>query len=240
MSLLISIVIPVFNESQRINQTIETLNQYLQTFPHQHEVVFVDDGSTDNIKPVIENLIPQFNYQIISYPINHGKGYAVKQGFLAAQGDYILMCDADMSTPITHLDEFIQKALEGNDVVIGSRKKKGAHVIKHQAFLREKLGQGFTFLSNVLIAPGISDFTCGFKLFSQKVGKHIFSKQLIERWGFDTEILFLTRKYNYKIAELPVSWINDTETKVNLKKDIGRSLYELFKILRYYYQHKYS
>ncbi len=240
MPLLISIVIPVFNESKRINNTVETLNQYLKTFPHQHEVIFVDDGSTDNIKPAIDSLIPRFNYQIISYSINHGKGYAIKQGVLAAQGDYILMCDADMSTPITHLDEFIPKVLEGNDLVIGSRKKKGARVIKHQAFLREKLGQGFTLLSNILIAPRISDFTCGFKLFSQKAGKHIFSKQLIKRWGFDTEVIFLARQYGYKITELPVSWTNDQDTKVNLKKDVSRSLYELFKILLYYYQQKYS
>lgn len=228
--LTISIVIPLYNESRRVHIAINALNQYLLTFGYDHEVIFVDDGSTDDTVNQIAKLNPQFKFQVISYQPNHGKGYAVKQGVLAATGDYILMCDVDMSTPIDHLDKFIKTALTGHDVVIGSRKQGGANVIKHQPFLREKLGQGFTLLSNILIAPGISDFTCGFKLFSQKAGKHIFEKQRIERWGFDTEVIFLARKYDFKIAELPVCWINDTETKVDLTVDVTTSLLELFNI----------
>lgn len=238
--LTISIVIPLYNESRRVHIAINALNQYLLTFGYDHEVIFVDDGSTDDTENQIAKLNPQFKFQVISYQPNHGKGYAVKQGVLAATGDYILMCDVDMSTPIDHLDKFIKTALTGHDVVIGSRKQGGANVIKHQPFLREKLGQGFTLLSNILIAPGISDFTCGFKLFSQKAGKHIFEKQQVEGWCFDAEVLFLARKYKYKISEIPVLWTNDSETKVSLLVDTVRSIAELFYISRNSATNKYN
>lgn len=226
----LSFVIPVYNEEERVHKAIEALDGYLEKLNREVEIIFVDDGSVDRTKEKIKELSPAFNYRILDYQPNRGKGYAVKHGMLNSKGKYRLFMDVDMSTPIEELEKFLPKVEEGAEVVIGTRKTVGANLIKRQNFLRQKLGEGFTLLSNTLIVPGVSDFTCGFKLFSQEASQDIFQRQQIERWGFDSEIMFLAHKHGYEITEVPVSWTNDEATRVNLFKDIFQSLSDLISI----------
>jgi len=229
----ISIVIPVFNEEKRVEQAINALQNYLPQINFDPEVIFVDDGSLDKTVETISFLKPNFKYQLISYQPNKGKGYALKQGILRATGDYVLFMDADMSTPIEELRRFLPEVENNTAAIIGSRKTRGANVVKHQKAWRQKLGEGFTLLSNILLVPGITDFTCGFKIFRSDAAKKVFRAQKIKRWGYDSEILFLAKKYGYEIKEIPVTWVNDERTKVNLVKDVWRSFTDLLKI-RYY------
>jgi len=229
----LSIVIPVYNEEQRLPKTIDALNNFVATTPIVKEVVFINDGSFDQTVSVIDRNPKNFDHQLISYASNRGKGYALKQGVLKTSGDYVLIMDADLSTPLTELHKF-KSHLETNvPMVIGSRKTAGANVIKHQTVLRQKLGEGFTILSNLMLRSGVSDFTCGFKAFRQDVAKKLFASQKIDRWGYDSEIIFLARKYGFEIVEVPVTWENDDRTKVNLLKDVYRSFSDLIKI-RYF------
>jgi dolichyl-phosphate beta-glucosyltransferase len=226
----LSIVVPVYNEENRVEKCISALNAYLSSKNFSSEVIFVDDGSKDKTIDRIKSLTPSFKYQIVSYPANRGKGYAVKLGMQTAAGSYRLFIDADMSTPIEELDKFLPMLDEAKHVLIGTRKSKGARVLKRQPFWRQKLGEVFTLLSNVLVVANVTDFTCGFKIFSATAADTIFRRQRIDRWGFDTEIVFLAAKFGYKIYEVPVVWTNDSATKVNLWKDVGRSLTDLIRI----------
>ena len=238
----LSIVIPLYNEELRIVSTypkiIDYINKVSSKLNLNFELVFVNDGSKDNTKNIINKLISSNKHIpsiVVSYPKNMGKGFALKKGFKVAKGDYILFMDADLSTPLNHIQDFINNIkdnkLQGtNTILIGSRKTKGSNVTKHQPIIRETLGKGFTLLSNLLLVKGITDFTCGFKMFPSSAGKHLFTLTKIHRWGFDSEVLFLAKKHNYNIIEVPVSWINDTNSKVKLGRDVVRSFKEVLKI----------
>ncbi|MBP7859464.1 glycosyltransferase family 2 protein [Patescibacteria group bacterium] len=239
----ISIVIPLYNEEKRIVGTLPQIYEHIDKLAKKlkikFELIFINDGSTDSTREVVKK-IKNLKTRLISYKKNKGKGYALKKGFSKATGDYILFMDADLSTPLKHLEDFIKKIESGETILIGSRKMKGAAVKKHQSFIRENLGKGFTLLSNIFLVWGISDFTCGFKMFPKNAGKAIFSKVTINRWGFDSEIIFIAKKKGYKIKEIPVEWINDNNTKVDLKKDIPRSLKEIFQIRLNHFKKKYG
>ncbi|OGY30087.1 MAG: hypothetical protein A3F33_03605 [Candidatus Woykebacteria bacterium RIFCSPHIGHO2_12_FULL_43_10] len=226
--MLISFVVPMYNEEKRIDKTVSALNDYLSRRDFDHEVIFVDDGSKDQTLKTLSNLKPKFSHKVVTYANNKGKGFAVKTGALSARGDYILLLDADMSTPIEEFDKFYPH-LNQNTVLIGTRKGLGAQVKKPQPFIRQKMGEVFTLLSSTLIVPGITDFTCGFKCFPKSAQK-VFERSVINRWSYDPEILFLAHKSGLTIHEIPITWTNDTGSKVNLLKDAFVSLVELVKI----------
>jgi len=226
----LSIVIPVYNEEERMAEAVEAFKAFLLGFDPAPEIIFVDDGSTDRTAAALSAAPARFAYDLISYRPNRGKGFALKQGILKAGGDYVLFLDVDMSTPLAELAKFREAMGRRAPVIIGSRKIKKSHVLKHQSPLRRKLGEGFSLLSNLLLVPGITDFTCGFKVFRRDAAQRIFGAQRIERWGFDAEILFLARRFGYAIEEIPVSWANDERTKVRLLKDVVRSFLDLLQI----------
>jgi len=241
MNMLVSIIIPVYNEEDRIKITFPKIKDYLQGIKDANfEIIFVNDGSKDKTEKVIKKLISNSKtFKLVSYKTNRGKGYALKKGFEKAQGDWIFFMDADLSTPIKYIKTFLNKAKDKNTIYIGSRKTKGSNVKKHQPWFREKLGQGFTLISNILLVKDITDFTCGFKLFPNRAGKEIFSKVQIDRWGFDSEVLFIAKNKGYNIKEIPVEWINDEKTKVNLFKDVPQSLLDIFLIRKNHFFKKY-
>jgi dolichyl-phosphate beta-glucosyltransferase len=226
----LSIVIPVYNEEERMPKAVEALNAFLPGLDLEPEIIFVNDGSTDQTVDILSSAPARFAYDLISYRPNRGKGFALKQGILKAAGDYVLFLDADMSTPLSELAKFREAMNRGVPVIIGSRKMKGSRVLKRQSMLRRKLGEGFSFLSQLVLVPGITDFTCGFKVFRRDAAQRIFGAQKIERWGYDTEILFLARRFGYAIEEMPVSWVNDEQTKVRLRTDVVRSFSDLLRI----------
>lgn len=232
MKKTISFVIPVYNEEDRLNKTFKALKSLILPAGLKLEsVIFVDDGSTDATASLISKFQKQnTEVKLISYKQNKGKGYAVKTGMLQAKSDYNLFFDADMSTPLTELKKFVPFFEKGYDAIVGTRKNGESTVIKHQPLLREKLGKGFTLITQVALNSKVTDFTCGFKAFSRKATEAIFPKCTIDRWGYDAEIIFLAQKLKLTITEKSVLWANDERTKVQLYKAIPQTLSELFRI----------
>lgn len=226
--LYISVIIPVYNETKRLDN-LEKIFNYLEKQPYSSEVIAVNDGSTDDTLKALRAWQKKHQFKIITYPQNQGKGYAVKKGMLSAQGEYRLFMDVDLSTPIEEIEKF-QPYFKKHDVIIATRKAGGSTLLARQPKFRETLGKGFTFLSRVLLGVNVSDFTCGFKCFSQKSAEEIFSRLTINRWGFDSETLFIAKKLNYKIKEITVVWKNDPQTKVKFPEDIINSLSDLLTI----------
>ena len=226
-----SIIVPAYNESKRVYK-LDKILRYLGQLKESWELIVVNDGSQDDTLKKLEAFKRKSNFKLISYATNRGKGYAVKTGMLAASGKFRLFCDIDLSTPIEEIRKF-KPFLGKADVIIGTRKLKGARVVLHQSFLREYLGRGFTLLSQLILNTRVSDFTCGFKCFSGPASERIFAKTKIFRWGFDSEALFLAKKYKLRIKEVPVVWKNDPQTKVRFPRDLINSFGELI-LIRYY------
>ena len=237
----ISIVIPAYNEEKRIRATLENIFDYFSHKQTEFEIIVVDDGSSDQTVLTAKKSLPGFgNLQIISYGLNRGKGYAVKTGMLAAKGELILFCDADLSTPIEELELFFPYVKQGFDVIIGSRKMPGASIEICQPFYRRFMGKCFTLLTNLFLGIRVFDVTCGFKLFKKEAAGKIFQLQILENWSFDSEILFISRHLNYKIKEIPVRWRNSKYTKVRLSRDILGSLCGLIQIRFNYWRGVYN
>lgn len=224
----LSIVVPVYNEATRLHH-LEEIHTFFSKLKLPFELIVVNDGSTDNTLALLKKYQRSIPLRILSLKKNAGKGAALKRGMLAARAPYRLFMDIDLSTPLTEFHKF-KPLLKKYDVLIGSRKTKGARVHQRQPFLREFFGKGFTALSQFILGTHLTDFTCGFKIFSAKAAQRIFSDLTIRRWGFDSESLFLARLHHFSIKEIPVSWHNDPKSRVNLFKDIPRSLHDLLTI----------
>jgi dolichyl-phosphate beta-glucosyltransferase len=224
----ISIVIPVYNESARL-YNLQTVSKFLKTQKFKSEVIVVNDGSRDDTLKKLKVLQKRLKFKLVNYSPNRGKGFAIKSGVKEAKGDYILFMDVDLSTPLDQFKKF-EPYLKEFDLVIGTRKDDSAHLIKRQPKLRESLGKVFTYLSQKSLNVNVSDFTCGFKCFSKRAAKEIFPIMTIERWGFDSEILFIAKKKGLSVKEVSVVWKNDPQTKVKFPQDIINSLKELYLI----------
>lgn len=224
----LSLLIPAYNEEKIIENTLEKVLKFLSKKKYSWEVIVIDDGSSDRTSDISKKFNKE-GIEVVRYEINRGKGGALKEGVQKAKGNFIIFSDADLSVPITNLDKFLIE-LKKTDVVIGSRRIKGAKILTHQPWLRESLGRGYTFLTKFITGVNLSDFTCGFKGFTKKSAKKIFSKTLIDRWAYDSEILFLARKMKHKVVEIPVEWKNREDTRVVLKTVIIESLRDLLLI----------
>ncbi|MFH2021103.1 MAG: dolichyl-phosphate beta-glucosyltransferase [archaeon] len=224
----ISIVIPAYNEENRIEATLKKISTYFDKKKLKYEIVVVDDGSTDStVKTVAQQNLK--NLRIIQNNENKGKGYTIKKGFLASRMDYVLFSDADLSTPIKEFEVFMNYVSD-YDIIIGSRKKANSVLIVKQPFYRVFAGNIFPILVNFLIMNDFNDTQCGFKLFNRKKCLVLFNKQRLDGFGFDVEILYLAKKRKLKIKELGVKWQNDTNTKVQLVKHSLLMLIDLIKI----------
>ncbi len=224
----LSIIIPIFNEEKRL-ENLKEITSYLRRQKMSWEIVTVNDGSTDKTEKILKDLKKKLHIRLLSYSPNKGKGYAIKVGMLNAKGRYRLFLDIDLSTPISEFSKFLPH-LKKYGVIIGSRKMKSSKVMVRQPFIREYLGKVFTLLSQKVLQMSITDFTCGFKCFSQEAAEEIFSRQIINGWGFDSEILFIGKSKQHSILEIPVNWKNDPATKVKFPKDLVNSFKELIKI----------
>lgn len=224
----ISLIVPVFNEEGRIHN-LKTLWMYTRNKSYIKELIVVNDGSRDKTLHILENYKKQMRFKLVSYSKNKGKGHAIKRGVEKAKGTHVVFLDVDLSCPPeTILD--LKKIITNADIVIGTRKNDTAILLERQSFIRENMGRFFTWLSQHILAVFVSDFTCGFKCFSKKAAQKIFSKQQIKRWAFDSETLFLGRKYGFSIVELPVQWRNQKGTKVRFPQDLISSFIDLLKI----------
>lgn len=218
----LSIVVPSYNEEQRLPRTIETIERYLEGKRIRYELILVDDGSADGTRLVMDRASERnSSVRVEGLSQNRGKGRAIATGVAAARGSEILVTDADLSTPIEELEK-LQAALDaGAGVAIGSRSVKGSRVEIAQPIYRQLMGKSFNLIVQSLLLPGIWDTQCGFKLFRADVAHAAFAGLTSERFGFDPEVLFRAKKQGVKIAEVPVVWRNSAPTKVNA---IGSSL----------------
>jgi len=196
------------------------------------EVVVVNDGSTDSTAAVVEEFSrKEPAVRLVHNPGNRGKGFSVRHGMLEARGDWRLFSDADLSAPIGELDRLLAVAAGQNaSVVIGSRALDRSLIGVHQTFFREQAGRVFNLVMRLLTGLPFWDTQCGFKLFSASAAQHVFSRQLLDGFGFDVEALFVARKLGFRTLEVPVRWNHVEGTKVSMFRDSVRMFLDLFRI----------
>lgn len=218
MTRSLSIVIPAYNEEKRLPATIRKLQCYLAHADWEFsEIVVVDDGSRDATARSVQSMEPApTRIRVLRNPGNRGKGYAVRNGVQKAKGEWTLVTDADLSTPIEELEKLWTAARDsGAQVVIGSRALDRSLVGVHQPLLRESAGRLFNLAVRVVTGLPFHDTQCGFKLLETRAAKEIFRRQQIERFGFDVEALVIARQLGYSVLEVPVQWNDVAGTKVS-------------------------
>ena len=216
----LTVVVPAYNEESRIPRTLEEMVTYLDANHRSYEILVVDDGSRDKTRDFVEQFGKAHpGVRLLSYTENRGKGYAVRFGALAAKGERVIFADADGATPFGEVARLDAAISEGADVAIGSRALHSPDTKLKTVWYRKLPGRVFAGIVNLLVLPGISDTQCGFKMFTRPAAKLIFSRQQAERFSFDVELLFLARRADLRIAEVPISWTNIPGSKVNLLTD---------------------
>lgn len=215
----LSVIIPAYNEERRLPKTLRAIDSYLKNQNYDYEILVVSDGSKDKTAEVARGLMGEIKgLKVIDNKENHGKGFVVRQGLAKAEGEIRLFTDADNSTSIDQVEKMFPFFEKGFDIVIGSRDVKGAVLDPPQPWYRRIVGDVFNLMVQVIVGLwGIWDTQCGFKAISPRVAKEVLPLCKIDRWAFDPEILKLARKKGYKIKEVPVRWVNDPDSKVNLK-----------------------
>ncbi len=227
----LTIIIPAYNEAERIVESLSAIKSYMEKQTYSINVVLVDDGSTDNTFDICTTFAEQNQWlNVLSYKNNEGKGYAVRKGMLYNAADFLLFCDADMSTPLEELDQFWDYINQGADIVIASRPLPGSSLVKRQPIYREMAGRLLNKYIQIVAVPGIQDTQCGFKLFKREAAVNVFNKCVINGFSFDIEVLHLSQKLGYKIKEAPVHWYHKSGSKVHLLQDGLRLLYDTIKI----------
>lgn len=226
----ISIVIPAFNESTRIADSLGKVRECLGRTPLSFEILVVDDGSTDGTAEVVRRFEGE-GVRLIHHAKNRGKGYSIRTGVLKALGTYVLFTDADLSTPIDELHKLYDIAeRDPADIVIGSRAVDRRYIERHQSRFREVGGIVFNRLVRIGLGLKLHDTQCGFKLFHRDRTRSIFEKQTIDGFGFDPEILFLAARRRLRTREVSVRWSHADDTKVRVIRDGLRMIADLVRI----------
>ena len=217
----LSIIIPAYNERRRLRLALEQIRGHFEKCPDMSaEIIVVDDGSTDDTSAVARAFEPgPLKVRLVRNYRNRGKGYSVRRGMRKADGQMLLMTDADQSTPIYELDKVAPFLQEGYDVVIGSRDMAGSVITKRQPGYRHGMGVTMRMLRRLVMLPGIRDTQCGFKLFSHRAGKEIFRRVRENGFAFDCEVLMLARRLGFRTREVGVVWCNDPDSRVRPVRD---------------------
>jgi len=230
----LSIVIPAYNEAQRITPTLEATARFLSAQPGTWEIVVVDDGSRDGTVALCEALAARIpNLRVIASTPNRGKGAAVRLGMLAARGRVRIMCDADGSMPATELPKLLAPIVDGKaDLAIGSRYADGAAVAKTQPLYRRLWSRLCNQVIQHTLVPGVRDTQCGFKAFTAAAANDLFARATIDGWAFDLEVLALAKRLRYQVRECAVEWHDDQRSKVSPWKDLWKVIKEAVTIKR--------
>lgn len=231
-STLVSIVIPAYNEVQRITQTLETIRLYLAETQQLAEVIVVNDGSEDDTVPVVKQFCQNWEQlRLIQNPGNYGKGFSVKHGVLEARGEIVLFTDADLSAPISEMPKLIEPIQEGEcDVSFGSRAVNRRLIGVHQSKARELSGRIYNLFVHLLTGLPFKDTQCGFKAFRREAMIPVFRQQRITDFGFDPEMLYIAQKRGLRLKEVPVRWNHVEGTSVHFIRDPFKMFLGLLKI----------
>ena len=232
----LSIVIPAYNEARRLPQTLASIRAYLAAQSFAAEVLVVDDGSSDATATLAE-ACPDVR---VLRRDHRGKGFAIRAGALAAHGDYVLLCDADLAVPIEEWPKLAAPLCAGTSLVIGSREGAGA-TREGEPWYRHIMGRVFNSIIHLVALRGIEDTQCGFKAMPRHVAEDLFRRARIYGddapvvkgaavTAYDVELLFLARKFGYSIVEVPVLWHYGTETKVSPVRDSLRNLRDVLTV----------
>jgi glycosyltransferase involved in cell wall biosynthesis len=228
----LSIVIPAYNESARIETALERVLSCVAEQKWDAEVLVVDDGSKDNTAAIVERwMVAHPRLHLIKNVGNRGKGYSVRNGLLQAAGDIVMFTDADLSSPMEEAERLIAAIGDGADVAIGSRWLDRTRQTIHQPLYRQFFGRCFNWITRRVMGLPFKDTQCGFKAFKREAAQVIFRLQTIERWGFDPEILFIARKLKFTIREVPVTWGHDERSRISYLKD-GMKMLEDMAVIR--------
>ncbi|HEY6770052.1 MAG TPA: dolichyl-phosphate beta-glucosyltransferase [Candidatus Sulfotelmatobacter sp.] len=229
-----SIVIPAYNEGARLGATLDKVLNYIAQHECDAEIIVVNDGSRDNTADIVrEKALTNPSLRLVENPGNRGKGYSVRNGMLHALGRVVLFSDADLSSPIEEVPKLLKAISQGADIAIGSRWLKAEMQTQRQPLHRQIFGRVFNLLLRMTLGLQFADTQCGFKAFKRRAVENIFPLQRIERWGFDPEILFLARKFGYKVQEVPVEWGHSGGTRINPVVDGARMFMEMLRIRWY-------
>ncbi len=212
----LSVVIPAYNEAERLPRTLLDIDRYLSQANYTYEIIVADDGSKDGTPNIVTSMAKTVKHlKLLHFEQNRGKGAVVRDGMMAAEGKYRLFTDADNSTSIQHFELMMPYFSEGYQVVIGSRAIAGARLDPPEPWYRQIPGKvGNLLWIQLWVLPGLWDTQCGFKAFTAEAAEEIFRLTKITGWGFDIEILALAKKLSYRIKEIPVHWVNDTNSRV--------------------------
>ncbi len=240
----LSIIIPAYNEKERIGGTVEKILGYLKRENLNAELIVVDDGSTDATCETAKNVcaaFPEIETKVVRYEQNQGKGFAVKTGLEQAQGETALFSDADLSTPIEELMKLVEPIQNGEfDVTFGSRALDKTLIGVHQPWRREQGGKVFNYIVKTLTGLPFWDTQCGFKAFDMQKFRPLLGAMTIDRFGFDVEFLYVANLKGLRLKEIPVRWNHCEGTKLSVFRDSQRMFGEVRQIRKNAKQGKYN
>jgi glycosyltransferase involved in cell wall biosynthesis len=237
----LSLIVPAYNEENRLPTSLQQINDYLAAQNFSSEVLVIENGSDDRTFSIAQGFVKDHKNFAVQRTQGRGKGLAVRQGMLSVTGEYRMMLDADLSMPVDQISRFIPPAQKEMDVVIASREAPGAVRFNEPSY-RHIGGRVINAMIKLLALPGLQDTQCGFKCFRAKVAENLFSRQTILGWSFDVEILYIARLRGYSIVELPIPWYFSEQSHVRPIHDSLHLFLDLIRIryntLRGLYGHK--
>ncbi|MDQ6992857.1 MAG: glycosyltransferase family 2 protein [Mariprofundus sp.] len=230
----LSVIIPAYNEADRLPKTLQEAHEWLtQSLGETFEILVVDDGSSDATSESVSVLMASMpELRLLQQPENRGKGAAVRRGMLEAEGEILLFMDADHATHVCEVKKALPLLANGIDVVLASRQHPDSDIAEHQSWLREHMGQSFNLLMKLMVGLDMQDSQCGFKVFTTAAAQSIFSRQKLNGFSFDVEVLFLAKELDFSMAEIPVRWVNEPNSKVRMLLDPLAMFVDLLRIRR--------
>jgi dolichyl-phosphate beta-glucosyltransferase len=235
----LSIIVPAYNEAKRLPNSLPQIIEFVRGQDYPIEVIVVDDGSTDQTADIVREFQKEVSFITLLQVEHGGKGHAVRAGMMQANGEYLFLCDSDLSMPIGEITKFLPPALDGYDVAIASREIEGAHRYNEPAY-RHLMGRVFNLIVRVLAVYGIHDTQAGFKCFQRDAARQLFPLQSIDGWGFDVEILFVAQSHGMRIVEVPINWYYANRSQVRPIQDTYNMFREVLKVRLNAWQGRYN